>query len=149
MKTARSRKRTVDRPRDGRREARERLEKQLRGAERSLARGRIDPRGSQRLETAAANESDLAVLNRIGDLLARSGRLEPGIELFERIGRAYAEDGFWAKAIAIYQKILRYDPRRAGIRTRLAFLYQRSGLPTRPGSIGSSTPPLSPLARRR
>ncbi len=73
--------------------------------------------------------SDLCHLNRIGDLLARAGRIEPGIALFERVARAYAEDGFWAKAIAIYRKILRYDPGRQDIETQLAFLYQRSGLP--------------------
>ncbi len=82
-------------------------------------------------DQAEVRPSDLCHLNRIGDLLARAGRIEPGIALFERVARAYAEDGFWAKAIAIYHKILRYDPTRADIESHLACLYQRSGLPIR------------------
>lgn len=80
-------------------------------------------------DEARNRPSDLCHLNRIGDLLARAGRIEPGIALFERVARAYADDGFWAKAIAIYRKILRYDPGRDDIENQLAFLYQRSGLP--------------------
>ncbi|MEM7582423.1 MAG: hypothetical protein AAF560_03505 [Acidobacteriota bacterium] len=72
---------------------------------------------------------DLSQLNRLGDLLARAGKIGPGIALFERVARAYADDGFWAKAIAIYRKILRYDPSRSDVERQLAFLYQRSGLP--------------------
>ena len=111
-------------------ERRRRLERRLRSAERSLARGRRDAAVRQMIEIAAEEESDLSSLNRIGDMLARADRLGPGIALFERVGRAYADDGFWAKAIAIYRKILRYDPLRTDIRAQLACLYQRSGLPT-------------------
>jgi tetratricopeptide (TPR) repeat protein len=110
--------------------SRQRHEHRLRAAERSLARGRSEQAVRQALDLAAESPKDLARLNRIGDLLVRADRIAPGVELFERVGQAYADDGFWAKAIAIYKKILRYDPRRADVRTRLAFLYQRSGLPT-------------------
>ncbi|MEM7352786.1 MAG: hypothetical protein AAF657_18470 [Acidobacteriota bacterium] len=110
---------------------RDELERTLRSVERCIARGRFDGRAYRSLESFAEQASDLSILNRIGDLLARSDRLGPGIAVFERVARAYADDGFWAKAIAIYQKILRYDPRRTDVRARLAFLYQHSGLPTR------------------
>ncbi len=109
---------------------RQRRERRLRSAERSLARGRHEQAVRQALDLAAESGGDLARLNRIGDLLVRADRVAPGVELFERVGQAYADDGFWAKAIAIYKKILRYDPLRAGVKTRLAFLYQQSGLPT-------------------
>lgn len=108
---------------------RQRLESRLQAAERNLVRGRFDTRTRQVLDSVAQHSHDLTLLNRIGDLLARAGRIGSGIALFERVGRAYAEDGFWAKAIAIYKKILRYDPGRADIRAQLAALYLRSGRP--------------------
>ncbi len=113
---------------------RQRAEARLRSAELSLARGRFDRAVHQALELVAEGTRDLSHLNRLGDLLVRADRITPGVVLFERVGRAYATDGFWAKAIAIYKKILRYDPWRSDIQTRLAFLYQRSGLPTGAGA---------------
>ena len=116
------------------RRSRERIEHKLCSAERSLARGRLNEGVRQALELAAESPSDLCRLNRIGDLLVRADQVIPGIALFERVGKAYAAAGFWAKAIAIYKKILRYDPWRPDIRTRLVFLYQVSGLPTGAGA---------------
>ncbi len=108
---------------------RESLDQRLNVAEGCLARGRLDAAARQLLALAAEEPGDLSRLNRIGDGLVRADRIQPGLALFERVGRAYAEDGFWAKAIAIYRKILRHDPWRADVETTLAFLYQRSGLP--------------------
>ncbi len=119
---------------DADRRDRERTEHRLRSAERSLANGRLKKGVRQALELAAENPSDLYRLNRIGDLLVRADQVTPGVALFERVGRAYAADGFWAKAIAIYKKILRYEPWRPDIRTRLVSLYQVSGLPTGAGA---------------
>ncbi len=117
-----------------RNDARGRIEARLRSAERDLARGRVRKGARQALELTAESAGDLSRLNRIGDLLVRADHVERGVTLFERVGRAYANDGFWAKAIAIYKKILRYDPWRADVQTQLAFLYQRSGLPTGAGA---------------
>ncbi len=124
-----SRSRRPDRSRNAAR-GRERLEDRLRSVERSLERGRLRQGARQALELATENPRDLGRLNRLGDLLVRSDQVDRGVALFERVGRAYADDGFWAKAIAIYKKILRHDPWRADIQTQLAFVYQRSGLPT-------------------
>ncbi len=117
----------------GGRRSRAPAEDRLSSAERDLARGRLDQAVRQALELADESPRDLSRLNRIGDLLVRADRIIPGVALFERVGRAYAADGFWAKAIAIYKKIRRYDPWRSDIDATLAFLYQRSGLPTGAG----------------
>ena len=115
-------------------QSRERIEARLRLAERYLTRGRRAESARQALELANEIPGDLSRLNRVGDLLVRTDHAARGIALFERIARAYAEDGFWSKAIAIYKKVLRYDPWRPDIQTQLAFLYQRSGLPTGSGA---------------
>lgn len=114
---------------------REHLEKRLRSAQRSVSRGRLKAGSRRALQVAAEIPADLSILNRVGDLLVRAKRTAAGIELFERIGRAYAADGFWAKAIAIYKKILRHDPGRRDIEAHLAELYQRSGLPISVGAL--------------
>ncbi len=119
---------------DANRRRRMRVEHRLHSAERCLARGRLKEGVRRALELAAEIPRDLCRLNRIGDILVRADQLTPGVALFERVGRAYAADGFWAKAIAIHKKILRYEPWRPDIRTRLAFLYQVSGLPTGVGA---------------
>lgn len=116
-----------------RRGRRQRSEDPLRAAELDLARGRFNRAVRQALDVAAESPRNLSCLNRIGDLLVRADRVNVGVVLFERVGRAYADDGFWAKAIAMYKKILRHDPWRSDIRVQLAFLYQRSGLPTGAG----------------
>ncbi len=129
-----SRGRRLNPPRqDDARHHLQQAEDRLRSAERSLARGRLDRAVRQALDLVAEGTRDLSHLNRLGDLLVRADRITPGVVLFERVGRAYAADGFWAKAIAIYKKILRYDPWRSDIQAQLAFLYQRSGLPTGAG----------------
>jgi len=107
------------------------IDRALEAAERTRAHGRLDAKARDLLTCAAQAEGEITTLNRIGDLLARADQIDLGITYFERVARAYADDGFWTKAIAIYQKILRYDPERADVRDRLAFLYQQSGLPTR------------------
>ncbi len=130
-----SRSRSTESRRGAGSRRRQRAEDRLHAAERDLARGRLDKAVRQALELAAEQPRDLAQINRIGDLLMRADQITSGLALFERVGRAYAADGFWAKAIAIYKKILRYDPWRADVEAQLAFLYQRSGLPTGAGAV--------------
>ena len=109
----------------------ERLERGLRSAELAVRRGRLKAGARQALAIAADAGSEPASLNRIGDLLVRARRLDRAVSLFERVAKAYADDGFWAKSIAIYKKILRFDPGRRDVERTLATLYKRSGLPTR------------------
>ena len=101
----------------------------MRAADRYISRGRLEDGIRQHLAIAEENPGDLTHLNRVGDLLVRAGRAHRAVALFLKVGRAYAEQGFLAKAIAIYQKVLRCDPRRPGVEAELAKLYLRSGLP--------------------
>ncbi len=114
---------------ESRRDLQERLEKRLRAAERLVVRGRISAAARRALEVAESPDAEPASLNRVGDLLVRARQVDRAVAVFERVARAYADDGFWAKAIAIYKKILRCDPRRRDVESQLELLYQRSGLP--------------------
>jgi len=72
--------------------------------------------------------NDLILINKIGDLLARAGRTAEAVRHFERIGDTYTQGGFFLKAIAIYKKIIKLDPKSSESILRLADLYAHQDL---------------------
>lgn len=101
----------------------------LRRAEQCIRRGRLQRAIRWYRALLAHDPTDLASLNRIGDLLVRTAQLEPAIAIFLRVAAHYAKDGFLTKAIAIYRKILRLDPLQAEARRLLTGLYRQRNLP--------------------
>lgn len=80
-------------------------------------------------EWVAANPSDLTSLNRVGDLLVHTSRIDEAVGIFLRVAARYSKDGFLAKAMAIYRKVLRFDPLQKEARDQLTDLYRQRGLP--------------------
>ncbi|MCP4657436.1 MAG: hypothetical protein GY856_18680 [bacterium] len=119
-----------------RRQRLERIEARMRTAEQRISRGRLQAGIRDYLAILAEDPDDLRILNRIGDLLVRAEEIDRGIALFLRVGSAYAADGFTAKAIAVFKKILRFDPSRSEARERLAGLYLEVGLAFEPVDCG-------------
>lgn len=78
-------------------------------------------------EQGSGEETDIALLNRVGDLYLRQGAMEPALRLYEQAADLYAERGFLNNAIALCNKILRQDPRRAEIHLRLGRVSARNG----------------------
>ncbi|HEX7580060.1 MAG TPA: tetratricopeptide repeat protein, partial [Thermoanaerobaculia bacterium] len=97
-------------------------------AEKSLAKGRIEPALSDYMKVLDEVPGDIGILNKVGDLLVRLSRNEESIPYFIRIAEHYAHDGFYVKAIAMYKKVNRLDPARLEIYERLAELYSKQGL---------------------
>ena len=104
-------------------------EQTLRRAERHIQRGQLQRAIDFYRAMVAEDPEDLASLNRIGDLLVRTTRVESAVDIFLRVARRYEEDGFLAKATAIYRKVLRCDPLHGEARCRLIDLYRRRRLP--------------------
>ena len=104
-------------------------EQTLRRAERHIQRGQLQRAIDCYRAMIAEDPEDLASLNRIGDLLVRTAQVEPAVDIFLRVARRYDEDGFLAKATAIYRKVLRCDPLQGEARCRLIDLYRRRRLP--------------------
>jgi len=103
-------------------------DKILRGAEKLVQKGKIEPAIREYEKLLKLNPNDVNTINRIGDLHNRIGQVDRAVELYERIADSFAADGFANKAIAIFKKINRLAPDRVEVFERLADLYIQQGL---------------------
>lgn len=103
-------------------------DKVLDGAERLLARGKVEAAIQEYRKVLAETPKDIALLNKVGDLYVRINRNDDAVRLFLQLASGYSDDGFFVKAIAIYKKILKFDPTRMVVFERLADLYHKQGL---------------------
>ena len=74
----------------------------LQSAEKFLAKGKLDQALKEYLRLLDENPKDVATLNRVGDLNVRMNRPAESIQYYTRIADSYSRDGFFLKAIAIY-----------------------------------------------
>jgi tetratricopeptide (TPR) repeat protein len=84
----------------------------------------------QILEGPGADEPDaidVALYNRVGDLLLRQGDVADALTYYEKAVDLYAESGFFNNAIALCNKILRQSPGRASIYYKLGKISARKG----------------------
>ena len=97
--------------------------KALQEAERSVSQRRFSQAIQQYLEIAEQDPSDVTLLNTIGDLLVREGNLSDALVMFHRLAEVYFREGFYVRAIAIYRKIVKFEPYSIDSALRLAELY--------------------------
>jgi len=72
-------------------------------------------------------EIDVALYNRVGDLLMRQGDTAEAVTLYERAVDLYAEGGFFNNAIALCNKVLRTSPGRASVYYKLGKISAAKG----------------------
>jgi tetratricopeptide (TPR) repeat protein len=75
----------------------------------------------------ADDDADVALYNRVGDLLLRVGNVSEALTYYERAVDLYAERGFLNNAIALCNKILRQSPGRASIYYKLGRISATKG----------------------
>jgi tetratricopeptide (TPR) repeat protein len=102
--------------------------KVLKAAEKFLSQGKINAAIKEYRQIVENDEDDLTTLNMLGDLCVREGQNEEAISCFSRIAEHYSEQEFNLKAIAMYKKIDRLQPRDPAIASKLAALYATQGL---------------------
>jgi len=78
-------------------------------------------------ESPGDDEADVALYNRVGDLLMREGRAGDGMTYYEKAVDLYAESGFFNNAIALCNKILRQSPGRNSIYYKLGKISAKKG----------------------
>ena len=102
--------------------------KALRQAEKHVQQGKINAAIDDYTKIAEFDPDDLTVVNTLGDLLVRAGRVEEAIVNFSKIAESYRENGFTLKAIAMFKKISKLNPQNVDVSLKLASLYSQQGL---------------------
>src|ERR1700674_4966117 len=102
--------------------------KVLKAAANFLAQGKINAAIKEYRQIIDHDPDDFTALNMLGDLLARAGENEEAISCFSRIAEHYREQEFTLKAIAMYRKIEKLNPRDPITAKTLADLYAAQGL---------------------
>jgi tetratricopeptide (TPR) repeat protein len=102
--------------------------KLLASAEKNAKQGRLQNAIADYERILKEEPNDLNVLNTIGDLHARVGNIEQATAYFQRVGDAYASEGFTVKAIAMYKKLTKQNPNASAVVLKLAELYAQQGL---------------------
>jgi tetratricopeptide (TPR) repeat protein len=74
-----------------------------------------------------ADELDVALFNRVGDLMLRQGNTADAVDYYEKAVDRYADTGFVNNAIALCNKILRQSPGRASIYYKLGKISAQKG----------------------
>src|SRR5579863_1995415 len=73
------------------------------------------------------DEGDVALYNRVGDLLMRQGSVGDAMTYYEKAVDLYAESGFFNNAIALCNKILRQSPGRNSVYYKLGKISAKKG----------------------
>jgi len=74
-----------------------------------------------------AGELDVALFNRVGDLMLRQGNVADAVDYYEKAVDRYADTGFFNNAIALCNKILRHSPGRASVYYKLGKISAQKG----------------------
>jgi tetratricopeptide (TPR) repeat protein len=100
----------------------------LKKAEKLVRQGRLDLAIVEYVRVVEDNPGDWSTANTLGELYAKAGQAAQAIEQYARIGRHFAEDGFYPKAAALYKKILKLKPNDEAAQIELADISAKQGL---------------------
>lgn len=70
------------------------------------------------------NPSQFNLLLRQAEILGLAGDRDEAVTVYRELAERYARDGFYAKAIALYKKVLRLDPNLEDVDAELARLIE-------------------------
>ncbi|WP_298435207.1 tetratricopeptide repeat protein [Geobacter sp.] len=103
-------------------------EKHLDTAQKFLVKGQLDRAIREYEQAVVLDPKDIRVRQKFAELLMRANRKDDAVREFEVIGKYYADNGFYLKAIAVYKQIQRTDPCNIAISLTLASLNEKQGL---------------------
>lgn len=90
--------------------------------------GRLDKAIAEYEAILKADPNDLSLYNLVGDLYARTGAVKEAIDKYLKLGELYRADGLHVKAIAVYKKVVKLDPKNVLASLACADLYAEQGL---------------------
>ena len=101
--------------------------KAMRNAERYVAQGKIRAAISEYRAVVDNDPRDIATLNMLGDLYAKSAEKRDAVNCYLQVADHYNNQGFAQKAIAVYNKITRIQPDSIEVSAKLAELHKVKG----------------------
>jgi len=101
--------------------------KAMRNAERYVAQGKIRSAISEYRSVVENDPRDIATLNMLGDLHAKSSDKREAVECYLQVAEHYNKQGFAQKAIAMYNKVSRIQPNSIEVLVKLAELHKGKG----------------------
>ncbi|HEY6871599.1 MAG TPA: tetratricopeptide repeat protein [Geobacteraceae bacterium] len=103
-------------------------DKFLESAQKFILKGQLDRAIKDYEQVVALDPNDIRHRQRLAELLVRAGRRDEAIGEYEAIGKYYADNAFYLKAIAVYKQIQKLDPDDIKISHHLAILNEKQGL---------------------
>lgn len=103
-------------------------DKFLESAQRFILKGQIDRAIKDYEQIVALDPKEIRHRQRLAELLVRAGRKEEAIGEYDAIGKYYADNGYFLKAIAVYKQIQKLDPGNIKVTLTLASLNEKQGL---------------------
>ncbi|HML78284.1 tetratricopeptide repeat protein [Geobacter sulfurreducens] len=103
-------------------------DKHLDSAQKFLIKGQVDRAIREYEQAVTLDPKDVRVRQKYAELLVRASRKNEALREFEVIGKFYADNGFFLKAIAVYKQIQKIDPTNSGTSLTLATLNEKQGL---------------------
>ncbi len=100
----------------------------LREAEKYVIQGKIPQAIAEYQKITKLDPNDVMILNTIGDLYLRQGKVTDANQYFLQVAENYSRNNFLLKALAVYKKILNSDPQNLVICRTMATLYSQQGL---------------------
>ena len=92
--------------------------------DRYLARKEYDKALAAVAEELKRDPSRFNLLLRQAEILGRAGNRDQAVKVYRELAERYAREGFYAKAIALYKKVLRLKPELEEVHAELARLIE-------------------------
>ncbi len=102
--------------------------KVLQSAQKHLQKGALDKALRDYEKLLQADPKDTNIRLKVGDVHLKQGKTDEAVTAYLKVAERFGEDGFDAKAVALYKQILKIDPKRLELHEPLAELYERLGL---------------------
>ena len=100
----------------------------LQAAQKHFQKGNHDKALEEYQKLLKADPKDTSVRLKVGDIYLKLGRNDDAISAYLRVAEQFMNEGFDAKAVALYKQVTKLDPKRHDVWVPLAELYQRMGL---------------------
>lgn len=102
--------------------------KAMLAAQKFIQKGQYEKAIKEYNRIAREDPNDIKVRQKLGDLYARENKKEEALVEYNYVGKYYADDGFYLRAIAVYKQVLKLDPAQIQINLKLADLYHKQNL---------------------